>query len=323
MSFLIDMPRKLISTILLLFICSVSLFSQEAIHRLDKDEDIPNVLLIGNSFSESSAKYLGCIAHLYDLKLNIWFVGSPGAVFSSNIKKLNSKTVAYQLSKYDYVSNSYIDYGFNSPLKPNTLGYSYYDVLQMYDWDYIFIHQGSLESASDYDAFWGGEEDYMKKWIEALNSNAKNKDYKLGLIMTWTYPDSYDYKTFSETSGISSKGEMYEGIVRNVKRAAEDYPFDYVVPCGTAIENAEHSEKFKTVPDLTHKGDDIHLSVNGSFISSITIFNTVFAKDLDINIESLDFDKVDVGLRQFIQMAMPFAIDACRNPYNIPSIAKK
>lgn len=309
-----------LSTALLMLLCSICSFAQQT--NSQKNADIPNILLIGNSFSESSAKYLGCIAHVYGVKMNIWFVGSPGAVFSSNIEKLNSKTVAYQLSKYDYEANTYVDYGFSAPLSPNTLGYSYYDVLQLYDWDYIFIHQGSSLSASDYETYWGGSDDFMKRWIRAIKDNTKNDTFKMGLIMTWTYPELYDYTTFSEASGISNKEEMYEGIVRNVRRASQEYMFDFIVPCGTAIENAERSEAYSRIADLTHKGDDIHLSVNGSFIASMTIFNEVFAKELNIDIESLDFGKVDTGLRTFLQTAMPFAIEACNDPYKTPVIAQ-
>lgn len=190
----------------------------------------------------------------------------------------------YQIAKsagYDdiilgnlYIAGCSLDTHYNNAMYGNA-SYIYYknttgswtetaDKTMLYgiqdeDWDIITLQQASGSS--------GRPDTYnrLERLVGYVNSNKTNPDAKIGWHMTWAYQGDSDHWEFPNYG--NSQETMYNAILSAVKQ--EVIPtglFDFIIPSGTAIQNARTSYIGDT---LTRDG--YHLSIPyGRYIAGLT-----------------------------------------------------
>lgn len=90
----------------------------------------------------------------------------------------------------------------------------------IYDWDYIIFQQNS-DNAADYTTY----RPYLDAVVEAARRYSTNHRVKIGWQMIWDKRHG-----FNDT--------MRENILLNSKKVMDDCGIDFVIPSGTAVENA-------------------------------------------------------------------------------------
>jgi hypothetical protein len=250
------------------------------------------VLAIGNSFSVDAMEYLYKIADNYgipNITLGILYI--PGAALSTHVDSINNS-----LSNYVYYKNTNDSWTYNK--SSSTLLYG----LEDEDWDIITIQQVSGLSgiATSYN------ED-IDAIINYVNDNKTNSEASIVWHMTWAYqtysshPDFYRYSLNQFT--------MYNAIINTVQEKIDIRDdISYVIPSGTAIQNARTSYFGDT---LTRDG--YHLSYDyGRYIASLTWFYKI----TDLPINQITYKPSNLS-DEDLMVIKEAVISAVENPYVI------
>jgi len=221
------------------------------------------VLGIGNSFSVDTMHFLEDIARAEGFESV-----ALGNLYISGCKlQTHAANAAGNLPAYKF----YMNYdGQWTTIEGCTLEYA----LKNQDWDIITMQQGSSNSgeAATY-------EPYLTQLIEYVNKTKTNPNARLAWNMTWAYQSDFEKSMFDHYDRDQMK--MYNAIIDTVKSTVVPHTeFSYIMPVGTAIQNARTSYVGDT---LTRDG--YHLSELGRVIGSYTWLATFMGKPLEaINI---------------------------------------
>ena len=216
------------------------------------------MLMIGNSFSEDTVRYVYDIAYAAGIEKVIvcnMYIG--GCNLYNHCKNALNNTAAYDFQTYE-----------NGEWKHNTektLGYG----IKYADWDYISLQQSSGLSGipSSYAC--------LQNLMEYVKKTATNGNFKFVWNMTWAYQQNSTHGDFAKY-GLNQTA-MYNAIVNTVKSQIIDKGFAFVIPNGTAIQNARTS----FIGDSLTR-DGFHLSYDvGRFIAGLTLVRTLCGKILD------------------------------------------
>lgn len=224
-------------------------------------DKVIKILAIGNSFSDDAIEH-----YLYDLAKsnnihviigNMYIGGAPVSLHLKNIKENNAN---YEYRKIGLDGN-----------KTNTKKVSIEQAIQDESWDYI-----SLQQASSLSGQLNVIMEALPELVELVQAK-KPKDAKLIFHQTWAYQQDSKHKGFANYN--NSQVEMYNDIVNASKQIHKSKMFNFVIPAGTAIQNARSSSLGDT---FTRDGYHLQLGY-GRFTAACAWYEKIFQKDVRKN----------------------------------------
>ena len=181
-----------------------------------------SILAIGNSFSVDAMEYLyGYLrqAGYTDIFLGNLYIG--GCTLQTHAGNITNGSAAYRYYTNSTGSWSYIE------------GKDAVSAMQSRKWDYV-----SMQQASGWSGMPDSYEPYLSTVVNAVKTYCP--DAKRIWHMTWAYQKDSSHSDFTKYG--NNQLQMYEAILATVQSkvlARED--FDFVIPCGTAIQNLRTS----------------------------------------------------------------------------------
>lgn len=261
-----------------------------SVSNLAGKDGVLKILSIGNSFSEDSTKYLYQIFQAYGyekIELGYMYIGS--CTLKKHVQMAESNS-----GSYDYYYNP-------ENFWRSDTGETLLRGVTDQDWDIITMHAGVHEGgfAETFD------EGNLDKLVDYVNANKTNPDCKLVYNLTWSLARDHGSDEFVNYWNRDSEA-MYQGLVNTAKaKVATHSGIDFIIPTGTAIQNARSSYMGETM-----HYDGVHLSNVGRLIAGYTWFSTITGETLD---EQLKFtacgrDKLSSADRKVIAEAVNNAI---------------
>ncbi|MBD1434198.1 DUF4886 domain-containing protein [Sphingobacterium sp. DN00404] len=258
-----------------------------------KDDDIIKILAIGNSFSED-----GIENYLYDLASNTgkkMIIGNlyiGGAPLSLHVKNANENAEKYQYRKT----------GLDGK-KTTTKDVSISQALSNENWDYISFQQASPLSGK-YDVIMESLPELVRYVREELNPETQFVYHQ-----TWAYQHDSDHQGFANYN--RDQQTMYKAIAEVSKKVSKLNEFKYIIPAGTAIQNARTSSMGDT---FTRDGYHLQLDY-GRFTAACAWYEKIFGEDVRKN--SYKPEKVT---ELQAKIAKEAAHKAVKKPYKVSKV---
>lgn len=242
------------------------------------------ILVVGNSFSIRGITVAN--ASLLDLckkagiRCYAEVIGNSGARLSTNY----SKYVADTACEYHLYGDE--STGWSSH---NGDGFTIKEAFEKEDWDYIVFHQGSADSGTE-----STYEPYLKDFIREAKLHCPNEYVRIGLQLTWAYanltgiyPISPSTSPYTSTA-FATQMEFYEAIVNCYKSESKEHNINYVIPSGTAIQNARGTKLGTEHNDFAASTDDaVHINAYGSVLTALAWFAILIGRDNNISIKDI------------------------------------
>ena len=194
----------------------------------EPDSQSISILAIGNSFSVDAMEYLyGYLkqAGYEDIFLGNLFIG--GCTLQTHASNLADNKKAYT-----YYTNSTGVWAENK-------NHDALSAIRSRQWDYISMQQASGSSGMP-DTY----EPYLSSIVDAVKANCPGA--KRMWHMTWAYQANSNHSEFSKYGCVQIR--MYNAILNAVRtKVLSRGDFDFVIPCGTAIQNLRTSLTGDTV----------------------------------------------------------------------------
>jgi len=258
-----------------------------------KDDGVIKILAIGNSFSEDGIEnYLHELGTANGKKMIIGNLYIGGAPLSLHVKNANEDAAKYQYRKI----------GLDGK-KITTKDVSISQALSSENWDYISFQQASPLS---------GKFDVVIESLPELVSYVRGKvnpETQFVYHQTWAYQHDSTHKGFANYN--RDQITMYNAIVNVSKKVAKLGDFKYVVPAGTAIQNARTSSMGDT---FTRDGYHLQLDY-GRFTAACTWYEKIFGEDVRKN--SYKPEKVT---ELQAKIAKETAHKAVKKPYKVSKV---
>ena len=216
------------------------------------------ILAIGNSFSNDTTHFLEDVAKAEGFETVLvgnLYIG--GCTLETHAQNAEGNLPAYKF---------YMNYsGEWETIQDCTIEYA----LKNQDWDIITMQQAST---------WSGKpatyEPHLTKLIDYVNKNKTNPNARLAWNMTWAYQSDFEKDMFTQYA--RNQDVMYNAIITTVQNnILTRKEFSYIMPCGTAIQNARTSY---VGDNLTRDG--YHMSELGRVITSYTWLATFLNEPL-------------------------------------------
>lgn len=217
------MTKILICTVVMLLLCS-SVFANAKV----------KVLSIGNSFSHDAFSYVPFLMKDIDpeMELTLAIAAIGGCTVEQHATFSQTNEEKYDYHKYIPGATTWHHEGPISVKK----------AIQDEAWDIIIIQQQS-ERSQRYDTY----QPYLNNFIDYIFKTV-NKPVKL----VWHLTPSYGHEPFE---GL----DMYRRIAICAQQVLKDTPVEFVIPNGTAIQNARGTY-LKELGDKGHlSGDNLHM----------------------------------------------------------------
>ena len=238
-------------------------------------EDGINIFSIGNSYSEDAMRYLFELLTQLGVNssktkiINAYIDGGTVVDFAKYID--GDQDIYNRLRRQHFLADGIIDWDFF------TGGgvYSLQELIEEAEWDFIILQQQSYFSHEWTDI----ESEALETVLEFIQNNMENKKYRLGWNMTWSFSqslafdeDDWLYLYFPEGSYgmyLAMCNAVYEKIIPHDA-------FDFIIPTGTAIQNARSSALFGD--NLNHDGG--HLNNLGNYTAAAMLAKTLTGYDI-------------------------------------------
>ena len=253
------------------------------------------ILCVGNSFSENAITYMYPIAKAFgieEVKIANLYIGGCSLETHANNAFYNSESYLYREVNADT----------GGVIKSREKKVSMKDGILDENWDIITLQQASGKSgeAKTYNEDLVGLNGYIKE-------NATNPNAQFGWHMTWAYQQDSTHGDFAKYN--KDQFHMYYDI----RKATIDYieksdMFDFVVPAGTAIQNARTSY---IGDNLTEDG--YHLNDKGEFIIGLTWVMKITGLSRD----NFDSSKIPHIFQNELDVFFESAENAIAEPYEI------
>lgn len=216
------------------------------------------ILAIGNSFSQDAVEqYLWELFHEAGQKVIIGNLYIGGCTLETHYNNALSGDARYAYRKV-------VD-----GVKTEQANVSLLKGLTDEKWDIVSLQQASC-SSGQYETY----KPYLPYLVTFVKSNVANSSLRLAWHMTWSYAKTSDHAEFPNYDKDQMK--MYQMIVSAVQNALRDNHFDYIIPSGTAIQNARTSY----MGDSFNR-DGNHLEVNyGRYTAACTWFEALSGKSV-------------------------------------------
>ena len=218
------------------------------------------ILAIGNSYSENSLQYMFDLLRISgvtgDIKLMVAYISGGSLSDHANNVRNNKYT---NLTRRIYNANG-------SSTNSSSGAYTLLQMIQEEPWDIITLQQASASSGqpATYDT-------HLEFLMDYVKTNKTNPNFKFGWHMTWAW-GSGNYSG----SSYSNQLDMYTKICNAVKTKIVPKGFDFIIPTGTAIQNARATELFGNTLNVS---DGTHLNNHGHYISTATWLKTITGYD--------------------------------------------
>ena len=203
-------------------------------------ENVPprfiNILHIGNSFTMNTHTNLGTLlSHLGVTNVNIQHTNVGGAGLETFVGKLNNaETIAVETTRGNAVAASG----------------SLQSILS-HDWDVIVFQQVSAQ-AGNYATY----NPYLAILINAARKYCTRKDVKIGFETVW--------RTYMTT---------FASVLEATRSMMADYNIDFLIPAGTAVENARLTSMNTDVNDFSSDTQIQHLAVGvGRYVAACAFY---------------------------------------------------
>lgn len=253
------------------------------------------VLSIGGSFSVDAMEYLYQIAQDAGVKeITLGILSSGGASLSKHLgfAQDNSRS-------YTYFKNTAGTWEETKKCRMS-------DILAEEQWDYITLQQTSGASGRS-DTYKG----VLPQLIEYVRS--KNSSAKLVWHMTWAYQADSTHAEFSLYEKNQQK--MYEMILSCLnEHILPESRFSFIIPAGTAIQNARTSFLGDT---LTRDGYHLDLHI-GRYIAGLTWFAALTNSPVDSITYNPDANLISDDM---LSAAREAATNAILTPYAVTQSA--
>lgn len=224
-------------------------------------QDTLRLLAIGNSFSEDALEnYLYELASTSGKTIiigNLYIGGAPIHLHVKNATEDNKK-YSYRKTNLD-------------GKKTTTKDVSIAEAMQDEHWTHISLQQASPLS---------GQYDKIMESLPQLLSYVRGvapTGTKIVYHQTWAYQQDSPHKGFANYN--NDQKTMYQAIADATKHIANSGEFAYVVPAGTAIQNARTSSQGDT---YTRDGYHLELAF-GRFTAACTWYEKLFNLDVRKN----------------------------------------
>ena len=194
------------------------------------------ILAVGNSYARDAYSYLPYLINsiVNDIDITIGIIYQGSCTLQTHWNNIQNNTAAYEYDKWTESEGAWV----------TVTNRNFLFIVEDEDWDIITFQQQSSNSRN-YQTF----QPYLNNIIDWLYSHL-SKSAKLGWLLTPAYPTGY-----SGLNGDTSD-EMFAKIVVAVKEVLNKTAIDFVIPAGTAIQNARTTS-------LDALGDFGHLSAEG------------------------------------------------------------
>lgn len=292
------------------------------------------LLSIGNSYSQDTLSYvpylMSKIAPDIDLTIGICMLSS--SYLSQHYGNFNTSYATYTF----YVS----EHG-NAWENKGTRSIEW--ALDNYDWDIIMLQQSSGYSYQDYDTYY---QPFLDQLVTSI-SNYLDYNVKFGWLLTQSRPASVNSGANWDDATILSH---YNSIASNSQKVYNETMCDFVIPAGTAIQNARTIESIETLgaystvsANTSGKGylcysDGVHLQEGlGCHISALTTIckllemsgydyesvigeGTLITSSLisQINVPGPHGGSSPIGeTNSNVRIGEMCAVMACKNPYEV------
>lgn len=209
---------------ILIWVAALSAFcanAQEEIITEPAKKDTIRLLTIGNSFSQDAVEqYLYELANEVGIHMIIGNAYKGGQSLEQHWTDLTQKHDVYEYRK---VVNG---------IRTNTPHALLPPIITDEQWDFI-----SFQQASHYSGLTTTYEPFLSQLVQYTDSIKTGQDVRYGWHMTWAYSKDSNHGGFANYS--RQQDVMYDSIRYAVQWTQILHPeFSFIVPCGTAIQNA-------------------------------------------------------------------------------------
>ncbi len=270
----------------------------------ETEEDVPGIskdsikiLAIGNSFSDNAMNQMYSILQAFgvnEIVLGNMYIG--GCSVATHYNNAVNDSASYQYRKNDSRTPQAGTFVTTAQTKLS-------DALADEDWQFVTFQQAS-DFSGVLDTYDANQLNYL---VELAKTSIKNEELKIGWHMTWAYAGTSNHSAFPKYN--SDQQTMYEAICGCVKQTIlSNDSFDFVIPAGTAIQNARTSY---VGDNLT--ADGYHLNTLGEYIIGLTWVLEITGW----SVEDLNLDYVPAEFRNDIEMIKESALNALKSPYSV------
>ena len=228
------------------------------------------ILCFGNSFTQDCFMYapffLQNIAPNLDVTIGIAY--KSGCKLSQHYDIFENNTAGYTFYKFTAGNNAWETLSIHTPSQ----------IIKNDSWDIVTFQQASAEAHLSYDTYFAPYLPYLLDWI----MDNTMKPVKFGWLLTHAKPTS------SASAPLYGTDATYALIAANAQKVLEKNPVEFVIPYGTGVQNARHTDINNVVCggltltyDNTHLQEGIPCMVSG-YTSAISILNMASVTDRGI-----------------------------------------
>lgn len=209
-----------------------------------EDENEPSadydVLVIGNSYARDAFSYVPCVLASVnpEVSVNLHVIGTNGADLAQTHKNILEGEKCFFYDKYLFNKGEWTSTSKSKAGK----------VITSKEWNLIVLQENSVV-ATDYKK--------TKKNVNKLVSLLRKKkcEAPIAFMLNPTHPEN---SKLLDSIGLGNDDEFYV-ITEVAQILLKDGAVDFIIPCGTAIQNARHTS-------LNTYGDFGQLSFDGNHL---------------------------------------------------------
>ncbi len=202
------------------------------------------VLCVGNSYSQDALAYLPFLWSkvVSDIDLTVGILYADGASLSDHWNNWQNNADAYTL----FVSE-------NGKAWTSRSSSSIKYALDNFGWDIILTHQKSSDSYYPSNAYESNHQPYLNNLINAIQAYV-SRPLKFGWMLIQARPAQASGNNYTETQLATN----FANIVANAQKVIGQTLCEFVIPWGTAIQNA------RTLQDICVLGNYVNNTNNNS-----------------------------------------------------------
>lgn len=230
-----DAQEKLVSEENIKSINGSSLLGNGPLKISDTQKISLKILFLGNSFSMDTCSYVPWVMANtnpgVEVKLGCLYIA--GASLSDHVRNIQNSSAAY--TYYSFFGSG--PYDVADDKWSESANASANSILAAETWDYIVLQQKSINSGN-YNTIDGTLDTLVGLIREICGDNIK-----FGWLLTQAYTDTYlsslgTKPVDADGTSLDTSKKMYEAIASVAHDVCENYGIDFLIPTGTAIQNA-------------------------------------------------------------------------------------
>ena len=209
------------------------------------------VLMIGNSFSLNATQFVPQMSAEQNVDVTIGILYRSGETLENHLINAQSNDAIYT-----YYERTSINGVTNLTTHTN---FTFSQALERNEWEYVTFQQRSSDS-NKYETYQPFLTD-LKSFVETSLTQTVN----FGVLQTWALSSTVN----------PNQQEAYTAIVGAYRQAMIDSDLSFILPAGTAIQNARSIADINAI-DNELTDDGYHLGELGKYIASASVFESLF-----------------------------------------------